>query len=172
MIDARNLPVTISHSCTGLVSSSSTVPGALLLGQQAHADRRHDEQVQHADVLDQPAQRRLAAVGQDQREQVARQRQKQRDDHVRQRRQEVAAQLALSDRPDVSHASSSAGVVGGQLQEDLLQAQVGRPELHQAEAAVDDGAGQGLADVSADLALDGERAQAVGGLGRRRRPGR
>src|SRR5579859_1145125 len=80
----------------------------LFLRQQTHADGRDDEQVQDAHVLHQPAQRRFAATGQDQREQVARQGQKERDDHVRQRRQEVAAQLALGDRPHVSHDSSSA----------------------------------------------------------------
>src|SRR5690606_19866789 len=80
-------------------------------GQEAHRQRRSDEQEDHADVAEQVAQRRLTSADQDEREQVARHHQEQRGDDVGNGRDEVGLQLSLGDRQGVAHAATASSEV-------------------------------------------------------------
>src|SRR5438105_15168187 len=57
-------------------------------------------------------------------------------------------------------------VACSQLEEDLLQAEVGRSQLHQAEAAGDDGFRESLPNIGAYFTLYGERRKTAGASGR------
>ena len=102
--------------------------GALLLGEHAHGDRRHDEDEQHRHVVEQGPDHHLVQVealqhlriahhavdgerlverGEQGVEEVAREGEEGGQQHVGHRRREVRADLATGDREDVAHQAEA-----------------------------------------------------------------
>ena len=101
--DARNLPTIACHAVIGMREQELERAEAALFRPQAHADRRHEEEIQPRVPGEERHQRGFAALEEvaDGEGEEAGEQQKDHEEDVGDRRREIAAQLALHDRFDV-----------------------------------------------------------------------